>query len=181
MEREMEKICLDLTAIVVGSPRRNFVEQAASHLAHTNISYEICEDVYSAAAIMANAPAGKNLLIVGCFAALMVENMRLFSLSPKDKKVFFCCIMEKWFQPLQSSLLAAAKTGVFIVNSAEQIADVIEQCTNASSIVRQKTGGRDFTARIGSLADSFFLTQAEQDALLGIEHDTDAAKSVFTE
>jgi len=177
----MANFCSGLTAVVIGTARQKLIHEVTSYFNQVNIPFVIYEDVYSALAAMTTAPAEVNLLVVGCFETLAVEDMRLFSLVPKGRNVFFCCIIKKWFEFLQIRLLEAVKAGIFVVNSVEQIDDVIKQCRGVKTPVaaRQKTEDRDFAARIASLADSFFLTQAEQEALLGAEYNEDT-ENIFT-
>jgi hypothetical protein len=178
----MEKYCSDFAAIVVGHKRQDIIQKTIAYLDRINVPFEMCENVYSAAAIIATASTGSTLLVVGCFSSLTVENMRLFSLAPRDKKVFFCCILQKWFDHLSPSTLAAAQAGVFVINRAEQIDSVIKQCKGTeTATVRSKVPGRDFASRIASLADKFFLTQVEQDALLGADHNANTENHPFTE
>jgi len=173
----MENLCSNITAIVVGNKKQTLVAEAATCLDRINIPYKLCEDIYSAVVMIVTAPAD-NLLVIGCFTALTAENMRLFSLAPKGKKVSFCCILKKCSDHLQPKAMAAAQAGVFVINDAEHIEIIIKQCRNTEvAVAKPKTGGRDFASRITSLADNFFLTQAEQDALLGVSHNA-ATKNI---
>ena len=165
----MENLSTDITAIVVGGKKQTLVAEAIACLARLNVPYELCDDIYSAVATLIANPAD-NLLVVGCFTALTAENMRLFSLTPKGKKVSFCCILKKWSDHVQPKAMAAAEAGVFVIHDAEHIEMIIKQCRHTEAAAKPKAGGRDFASRITSLADKFFLTQAEQDALLGVSH-----------
>jgi hypothetical protein len=176
----MEKFCFDLTVVVVGSERQRLVREVTAYLDQAAIAFDVCDNIYSAAAIMAICPAETNLLIVGCFTALTAENMRIFSLVPKGRKISFCCVIQKWFEHLQPLATAAARPGVFIITTIDEIETVIKQC-GGDTAVRQKTKGKDFTSRIASLADNFFLTQAEHDALLGASHNAATENRIFTE
>jgi hypothetical protein len=176
----MEKFCSDLTVIVVGSERQRLIREIIAYLDHAAIAFDVCEDIYSAAAEMAVCPAETNLLIVGCFSSLTAEKMRIFSLVSKGGKISFCCVIQKWFDHLQPMATAAARPGVFIINNIDEIEIVIKQC-GGDTAVRQKTNGRDFASRIASLADNFFLTQAEHDALLGAPCNAAAENRTFTE
>lgn len=176
----MEKFCSDLTVIVVGSERQRLVREITAYLDQAAIAFNLCDDIYLAAAEMAICPAGTNLLIVGCFTALTAEKMRIFSLVPKDRNISFCCVIQKWFDHLQPMATAAARPGVFIVNNIDEIEIVIKQC-GGDTAVRQKTKSNDFASRIASLADNFFLTQAEHDALLGATNNAAAENRTFTE
>jgi hypothetical protein len=178
----MEKFYSDMTAIVVGSSRQNLIRETIVFLDQIDIAFELCEDIYSAAAAIAAAPAGQNLLVVGCFTALTVENMRLFSLVPRDKKVFFCGIIKKWFDHLQPKAIAAVQAGVFVINNVEQLENIIAQHRCATTAAMPlKVAGKSFSSRIASLADTFFLTQAEHDALLGANHNANTENRTFTE
>jgi hypothetical protein len=170
----MEKCRSDITAIVVGNARQTLVHTITAYLNRKNISSKVCEDIYTAVAAMAAAPAGTNLLVIGGFTTLAAEDMRLFSLALNGKKVVYCCLIEKWFAHLQTKLAAAARAGVIVINSTEQIENAIKQCQTFDTAVQQKAIGRDFASRIASLADNYFLTQAEHDALLGVEEHADA-------
>lgn len=174
----MESLSTDITAIVVGGKKQTLVAEAIACLARLNVPYELCDDIYSAVATFIANPAD-NLLVVGCFTALTAENMRLFSLAPKGKKVSFCCILKNWSGHFQPKAMTAAQAGVFIINDAEHIEHIIKQCGTVETVAKPKTGGRDFASRITSLADKFFLTQAEQDALLGVSHNAATENSAI--
>jgi hypothetical protein len=176
----MEKFCSDLTVIVVGSELQRLVREITAYLDQTAIAFDVCEDIYSAAAEIAICPAETNLLIIGCFTALTAENMRIFSLVPKGRNIFFCCVIQKWFDHLQPLATAAARPGVFIITAFDELENVIKQC-GGDTAARPKTKNRDFASRIASLADNFFLTQAEHDALLGATNDAATENRTFTE
>jgi hypothetical protein len=176
----MENLCTDITAIVVGGTKQTLVAEAVACLNRINIPYELCEDIYSAVAMISAASAGGNLLVIGSFTALTTENMRLFSLAPKGRKVSFCCILKNWSGHFQPKAMTAAQAGVFIINDAEHIEHIIKQCGTVETVTKPKTGGRDFASRITSLADKFFLTQAEQDALLGVNNNAAAENNTVT-
>jgi len=175
----MENLCTDITAIVVGGQKQKLVAEAVACIERINIPYELCDDIYSAVAMIVTAPAG-NLLVVGCFTTLTSENMRLFSLVPKGKKVSFCCILKKWSDHFQPKVMAATQAGVFVINDAEHIEIIIKQCRHSEAAAKPKTGGRDFSSRITSLADKFFLTRAEHDALLGVNHNAATENNAIT-
>ncbi|MDO8303558.1 MAG: hypothetical protein Q7T18_09980 [Sedimentisphaerales bacterium] len=178
----MEKYYSGFAAVVVGHGRQRLVQETADHLDRLSIPFEICEDIYSAAATIATSLAGSNLLVIGCFSAMTAENMRFFSLSPKDKKVSFCCIVQKWSDTMQPSATAAAQAGVIVINTVQQLESIIKQCKGPEpAAVRPKATGRDFASRIASLADNFFLTQAEQDALLGVNDNANTENHFVTE
>lgn len=108
----MDNFCSGLTAIVVGTTRQKLIHEITAYLDRINIPYKICEDVYSALAAMATAPAGLNLLVIGGFETLSVEDMRLFSMTPKGRRVFFCCVIKKWVESLQTRLLEAISRSI---------------------------------------------------------------------
>lgn len=176
----MEKFCSDLRVIVVGNDRQRLVREITAYLGQTAIAFDVCDDIYWAAAELALCPAETNLLIVGCFTALTAENMRIFSLVPKGRNISFCCVIQKWFDHLQPLATAAARPGVFIINAVDELENVIKLC-GGETAVPQKMKGRDFASRIASLADNFFLTQAEHDALLGASRNAAAENHTFTE
>jgi hypothetical protein len=170
----MEKLCSELTAVVVGTKKQSIIREIIVLLNRINIPFKVCEDIYSAAATLATASSGTNLLVVGCLTALTAENMRLFAVEPEGRQVWFCCMMEKWHEHLHNRFMAAAKAGAYVINNVRQLENVITQCRGsdlARSSLPEKANGRDFATRIASLADSFFLTQAERSALLGVDGD----------
>jgi hypothetical protein len=172
LEREMEKIW-DLSAIVVVGARQKLIRDIIAQLDQLNTPYMVCEDIYAVVARLAALPAGANIVAVGSIAAFM--DMRILSLAPAGGKIRFCCIAKRSFGPMQGRLFELAKAGVFVIDSAEKIESVINQCRIENTACSEEKGGRkDFSQRIAAIADSFFLTQAEQDALLGVQSNAES-------
>jgi hypothetical protein len=174
----MENFCFDLTAIVVGSRRHTAIQQITNVFTQKNIVYEYCENIYSALAFIGKVPAGANVIVIGNFVPLTADTVRFFSLTPKYVTVKFCCIAEKLCEPMQSILRHSAKNDVIFINRAEQLLPIIQEYRISNDIdIGPLTNGKDFASRISLIADNFFLTEAEQNALLGDKSDESFANT----
>lgn len=113
----------------------------------------------------------------GRFLPLTEEVFHFLSFTSKAGNIRVCCIAEILYESLQNKWQEALKAGLILVDTPEQLTDIIKQYRigNDGGILRNK---KHFAERISTLAENFFLTQDEQSALLG---ETSNASVAITE
>jgi hypothetical protein len=156
-------------AIVVGNS--NHIGRISEVLARSGISFTICKDVFETALEVAVSKADK-LIVIGCILALSFENFKIVELFADKDGVKFCGISQNCPAKLaQDFQRFTTKTNVCTAASPEEVLKLIEQSSSVradAGVIKVESKHTDsFHKKMAALADRFFLTKAEQDALMG--------------
>jgi len=153
--------CFD--AIVLGSVADDFVRHAMDLLDEGGVEFTLCEDVYSAVAMLAKNDEAGNALIIGRVEQLSREEGYLFK-KLQGSNLVCCCFADGNLVRKQRQILSAIQAGAFVINDPARMRELIAKFSRgdwacSASEIKDKSSS--------ALDDEFIITKAEMDALLG--------------
>jgi len=150
-------------AIIVGDSADEFVRYTTNLLGGYGIEFVHCEDVYSA---VVKSASGKreNTLVVGRFEELSREQGRFFH-KASERGFVCCCLANGDFIRRRKQILAAVRTGAFIVNEPSEVESVVTDILSGEPAC---SSGKRKEKRSALNREEFLPTEAELEALLEV-------------
>lgn len=150
----------DPAVIVVGERNEAFVVEAVQLARQYELEPMRCDDVYSAAAILARA--NRCVAVIGRFGDMTREDGAVFHLAHRAGAQC-CCLLNEDIAAEREKILGAVRQGVHLVGETEEVGDFLEGCL----------AGGPFASRHddGLKGKDCRVTKAELEALL--EQETD--------
>lgn len=148
--------------IVVDGSRDDLIAHALRLASEYEVQIVQCDDVYMAVAEMA-AAGSDAVLLVGRLDEMARENGRLFALAARNG-ARCCCVLESGCPAGRASVLAAVRSGVSLVAGVDEIGCALKEWLTSS-------GCRSKPSDSHLLEDEFRATEAELNALLGLDVD----------
>lgn len=154
---------LQLHAIVVGSTADEFVRHTMDLLGENSVKFVLCRDVYSAAGQLAKNQS-REVLIIGRLSQLSREQGRFFNIACENGHTC-CCLADGDLAQRRKQILAAMKTGSFVINEPAELGEILMKLLTDSSACSSEENENNRASAF--IKDEFLTTKAELDALLG--------------
>lgn len=151
----------DLQAVIVGSSRDAFVQNAIGLLKDYGVGFVFCEDIYWAVAELVKRAVG-GCLVIGRLGILNAENGRFIE-KARENGYRLCCFVQGGSAAKYTEILGVMRNGGRVVNEPEKLAEVIDELLSGYGVSSME-------ARKSSAFDEgdFAPTRAELDALLEV-------------
>jgi hypothetical protein len=150
-----------VTAVVLGSEKWDQTTLFCRVLGRNSIEYTVCHDQFSALAVILAAETA--VLVIGPIYFWQSNHGFLNGLLAIGKDIRQICLTTDAKAVFGASLHKTPQ--VSMIHSVDELSDILQ---NFKPISATATSAKSnfFEKRMASLADKFFLTKAEQDALL---------------
>lgn len=116
---------------MVGARSDDFVGQAKGVLDDFEVEYSLCEDVYSAVALLAKMPAV--VVVLGRFEGLNREGTRFFEML-REQGHICCCYVDSEATFRRKGIFEAARAGAMVLQKRSQIEQAVSKML-AGSVV----------------------------------------------
>jgi len=152
-------------AIIVGNHSDKFVRHTTNVLDEHEVEFVLCKDIYSAVGWLTRNNYDGEVFVIGRLEQLSSEQGKFFQ-KANEKGVSCCCFADANSARRYKHILAATKTGVFIINEPAEVQGVISKllANNSGSSPEGKVDNK--SSRF--MRNEFLTTKAELDALFGV-------------
>jgi len=116
---------------VVGARGDDFVGQAKAVLDDFEVEYSLCEDIYSAVALLAKMPAG--VVVLGRFEQLNREGARFFEML-REQGHICCCYADTVATFRRKGIFEAARAGAMVLQKPSQVEQVVSKMLAGSAV-----------------------------------------------